>query len=87
MHSEWWTDRPDCAVKIRYKESGEGAEPAETVLEMFDRIVTGYGEHVALAVKRLGEWKKWTYKKYRDDCVIAAKAMIEVCVRVCVRYV
>ena len=44
----------------------------------------GYGEHTALAVKRHGEWQKWTYKKYRDDCVCVAKAMIEVCVCVCV---
>lgn len=78
LQSEWWTDKPDCAVRIRYKESGEGAEPAETILDMFERIVTGYGEHTALAVKRLGEWKKWTYKKYQEESMIAAKAMIEV---------
>ena len=45
---------------------------------MFERIVTGYGEHPALAVKRFGEWKKWTYKKYHEESMIAAKAMIEV---------
>ena len=45
---------------------------------MFERITAAYGEHPALAVKRHGEWKEWTYHKYYDDCVIAAKALIEV---------
>ena len=40
----------------------------------------GYSEHVALTVKRAGEWRQWTYRKYHDECVTVAKAMIAVSV-------
>ena len=78
MQSEWWTDRPDQPVKIRFGESGAASEGTETVVQLFEKTVMGYGEHVALAVKRVGEWRQWTYKKYYNECVTIAKAMIEV---------
>ena len=86
MHtSEWWTDSPDKAVKIRFGDLGPASEPAYTVISLFDEVVAEHGDHIALAVKRAGEWKSWTYKKYYVDCYTVAKAMVEVgeCMRVC----
>ena len=65
-------------MNIRFAESGPGAEPAQTVVSLFDDIVGEHGEHTALAVKRAGEWKSWSYRKYYVDCFTAAKAMVEV---------
>ena len=76
--SEWWTDRPDRPVRIRYGDKPPASEASETVLKLFERTVTGYGEHTALAVKRHGEWKMWSYRRYFEECHIAAKAFIEV---------
>ena len=46
-----------------------------------------YGGHTALAVKRAGEWKTWTYKAYYDDVQLIAKAFIHVSkVEMCVRF-
>ena len=84
LSSEWWTDSPDKPVKIRFADSGPGAEQPLTVVSLFNEIVGKHGEHTALAVKRAGEWKSWSYRKYYVDCFTAAKAMIEVCVCVCV---
>ncbi len=78
LHSDFWSSQPDKLVKIRFSESGPSSERAETVLTMLEQTVVGYGEHVALAVKRQGEWQKWTYRKYQEDCMCLAKAMMEV---------
>ncbi len=79
LHSDFWSSEPDKLVKIRFSGSGPSSERAETVTTMFEQTVVGYGEHVALAVKRQGEWQKWTYRKYQKECMCLAKAMIEVC--------
>ena len=88
LHSDFWSSQPDKLVKTRFSESGASSEPAETVTSLLERTVLAYGEHTALAVKRQGEWQKWTYRKYQEECMCMAKAMIEVggcvCVRVCV---
>ena len=78
LHSDFWTTSPEKHITIRFGSTGPSAEPAETVIAMLERTVIGYGEHTALAVKRHGEWQQWTYKKYQEDCMIIAKAMIEV---------
>ncbi len=70
-------------MRIRYGTTAPQSEDAETVLEMFERVVAGYGEHKALGVKRAGEWRTWTYNKYYQECVVAAKAFIEVGRRQC----
>ena len=73
-------------MKIRRTSSGPGSECPRTVISLFDEVVGKHGEHTALAVKRGGEWKTWTYRKYYVDCYTVAKAMVEVCVcvHVCV---
>lgn len=78
--ANWWTDRPSKTVQIRYGKTGTAAEPAQTVVELFESIVIqkGYGEKMALAVKRAGEWKTWTYKEYYDEARAVAKAFIQV---------
>lgn len=78
LHSDFWSSQPNKLVKIRFSESGPSSEPAETVTSMLERTVTGYSKHVALAVKRHGEWQKWTYQKYQEDAMCLSKAMIEV---------
>lgn len=83
LHSDYWASEPDKLVKIRFGGSGPSAEPAETVTSVLEQAVVSYGEHVALAVKRHGQWQKWTYRKYQEDCMCLARAMIEVCMSVC----
>ncbi|XP_064390607.1 long-chain-fatty-acid--CoA ligase ACSBG2-like isoform X3 [Halichondria panicea] len=77
LHSDFWSSQPDKLVKTRFSESGASSEPAETVTSLLERTVLAYGEHTALAVKRQGEWQKWTYRKYQEECMCMAKAMIE----------
>ncbi len=45
---------------------------------MFEKIVGSYSKHVALAVKRAGEWKSWTYEAYYEEARMVAKAFIKV---------
>ena len=65
-------------MKLRLSESGPASEAPQTVVSLFDSMVSSHGNHTALAVKREGEWKTWTYKKYYVDCFTVAKAMVEV---------
>ena len=76
--ADWWTDSPSKSVRIRYGKEGAAAEPAETVMELFDRIVKDYGMLMAMAVKRMGEWKTWTYQMYYDEARTLAKTFIYV---------
>lgn len=65
-------------MQIRFGTSGAAAEPAETVVSLFEQIVSDYSKHTALAVKRAGEWKTWTYQEYRSEAWSVAKGFIEV---------
>ena len=78
MESEWWTWQLEKPVRIRYGNSPASQEPAKTVLQLFESVVSSHGNHCALAVKRLGEWKKWSYTEYFQQCQAAAKAFIQV---------
>ena len=55
----WTTSRPDGAVDIR--RSPDDA-PVISVPEMCRRTAEKFGSKMAMAVKRHGEWKEWTYK-------------------------
>ncbi len=48
------------------------------MVDMFEQIVNTYSQNIALAVKRVGEWKTWTYQSYHDEAQSMAKAFIEV---------
>lgn len=76
--AKWWTDTPTEAVQLRYGKTGAAAEPAETVVDLFEGVVSRFGKKTALAVKRAGEWKTWTYEEYRDEARLVAKAFIQV---------
>ena len=65
-------------MKLKMRAEGAGSDRAETVVELFERIVVGYGEHVALKAKRGGEWRNWTYRAYFEESSVVAKAFIEV---------
>jgi len=71
-----WTWNRDEPVKIRLAESGPAAEKPISIPSMFENTVKKHPNALAMAVKRDGEWKKWTYKQYYDDVIIAAKALI-----------
>ena len=77
-NADWWSDTPSKPVRIRYGTSEVTAEPAKTVVDMFEEIVSNYSKHTALAVKRTGEWKTWTYRAYYEEACVVAKGFIEV---------
>ncbi|XP_041465614.1 long-chain-fatty-acid--CoA ligase ACSBG2-like isoform X2 [Lytechinus variegatus] len=64
------------AVKLRECDAKFNHTP-NTVHGLFHRIQSGYPDNIALAVKRNGEWKKWTYKQYWDESRAAAKSFLK----------
>ena len=77
--ADWWTDSPSKSVAIRYGKEGAAAESAVTVVGAFDKVVKEYSTNIALGVKRMGEWKTWTYQMYYDEARTLARAFIYVC--------
>ena len=73
-----WTTERDGAVKLHIGETQYDNQSPITVPQLFQSVVEKAGDSVALTVKREGEWKKWTYKEYFEDCKIAAKGFIKV---------
>lgn len=73
-----WTTQRDGAVKLHIGDTKYDNLPPMTVPQFFQRAVEKASGYTALAVKRDGEWKKWTYKEYFEDCKIAAKGFIKV---------
>ena len=69
---------PDAAVKIRrYEQDGFQKYPPLSVPSMLKNAAEKWPENVAMAVKRNGAWKKWSYKMYYEESSVAAKALIE----------
>lgn len=77
IESEWWTDKPDKPVSIRYGTSPVTSEPPETVLQLFQKTVSSHGNHHALGVKRQGKWNMCSYRLYYEQCSTVAKAFIQ----------
>ncbi|MGH0143985.1 UNVERIFIED_CONTAM: hypothetical protein FKN15_038915 [Acipenser sinensis] len=71
------TTREDGEVKLRMGDSGQAAEPAITVNEMFLQTVEQYGDQVALASKDGDNWNRLTYKDYYQRCRTAAKSFLK----------
>ena len=44
---------------------------------MLQEVVDKAPDHTALAMKRNGEWVKWTYREYQEDVKTVAKAFIK----------
>ncbi len=69
------TDRYGC-VKLRIIEDDSFKYDAVSIPTYFERWANKGPKKTALAVKREGEWVKWTYEEYRRDVLFAAKAFI-----------
>jgi len=63
-------------VRIR-REPGDGPEPISVPSALKDAATGKSKNWTALAVKRGGDWKKWTYKQYYDDANTTAKGFIK----------
>ena len=57
---------------------GAAAEKPITIIDMFHRTVTENGGSIALAYKRVGQWKEINYTQYYEMSITIAKAFIKV---------
>lgn len=73
----WSTTKRDGTVKIRMGNKGNQADQPVTLITVFKKTSERAPNHLALAVKRDGLWKKWTYKQYYADVCAAAKSFIK----------
>lgn len=72
-----YTWHPEGATKISKLGVGELAERKPmSVPHLLMRATARAPQHTALAVKRNGEWQKWTYQDYLNDVRTAAKGFI-----------
>ena len=74
-----WTIQADGAVKLLLGSSEITSRVPMTVVQSLQRAVRLAPSRVALAVKRNGEWVKWTYREYYESVRTAAKSFIKVC--------
>ena len=74
-----WTVQGDGAVNLLLESSGSRSRVPITLVQGLERAVRVASNRVALAVKRNGEWVKWTYQEYYDSVRSAAKSFIKVC--------
>lgn len=72
-----WTIQADGAVNLRMGSSEATSRVPMTVVEGLQRAVRLAPNRVALAVKRNGEWMKWSYQEYYKSVCTAAKALIK----------
>ena len=72
------TSQPDGAVRLR-KYDGDGDERHQplSVPTLLKNAAEKWSTNIALAVKREGCWKKWTYQEYYEQSKVAATAFIE----------
>jgi long-chain-fatty-acid--CoA ligase ACSBG len=72
-----YTWHPDGATRVSKMGSGEMSEREPmSVPSLLIRAATRAPERTALAVKRNGDWQKWSYKQYLADVRTAAKGFI-----------
>ncbi|XP_076465017.1 LOW QUALITY PROTEIN: long-chain-fatty-acid--CoA ligase ACSBG2-like [Babylonia areolata] len=72
-----WTTKRDGAVKLRTSGNGVSAEKPITVVTLVKNTVSRLPNGIAMAVKREGQWVKWTYSQYMADIRKAAKSFIK----------
>lgn len=77
-----WTTQADGAVNLLVGSSESTNRVPITLVQSLQRAVRLAPTRVALAVKRNGEWVKWTYSEYYVSVCSAAKSFIKVCDRV-----
>ena len=61
------------------EESGPGSEAPMTVHQMFLETVQSHEDHPALSSKIEGEWIALTWREYYNQCRVAAKGFLKVC--------
>jgi len=72
--------KPKVKANLSRKPGIELEEPI-TVGQLFKKTVEKFPKHSALEYKEDGKWKTFTYTKYYDLCVRAAKSFLKVRVR------
>lgn len=71
-----WTSNPLDELEINITKEGPGSLAPVTVMHQFKAIVEAYPNKVALSVKRDGKWVEWTWKKYYDEAMMCARAIL-----------
>lgn len=71
-----WATAADAELPIKIGNSYPANLEPRTVMQVFESTVKRHGDKTAVAVKRDGAWKKWTWQQYYNDVRRAAKAMI-----------
>lgn len=73
---------PDGYLEPKIGASGFASRPATTVVALFEATAKKHGSANAMALKRPTggkvpeQWKFWSWKQYRDDCVRFAKTLL-----------
>lgn len=75
----------DGAVKIRMGNTPDTNQTPITVVQHMERAVRLAPNKIALAVKREGQWQRWTYGEYYEEVRMAAKSFIMVSTTILLR--
>ncbi|XP_060572293.1 LOW QUALITY PROTEIN: long-chain-fatty-acid--CoA ligase ACSBG2-like [Ruditapes philippinarum] len=81
--SSLWTTDMKGTVKLRMGNSGPASVKPTTIPTVFRKTVERLPNHLALAVKRDGEWKQWSYERYYKESQQAAKSFIKLGLEPC----
>ena len=65
------------SIALQMTETGLSSETPTSVYSMLERAALEYPNAKALTVKRDGQWKSYTYKRYFDQSCTAARAFIK----------
>lgn len=71
-----FTCQPDGATRIAESDNPVGKRPPISVPTLLKQAAERAPDRMALAVKRNGEWQKWTYRQYLKDVETVAKGFI-----------
>ncbi|XP_064092537.1 long-chain-fatty-acid--CoA ligase ACSBG2-like [Macrobrachium nipponense] len=63
-------------VQLQMTEEGPASEKPISVHTLLKEVATKHSKHPALAIKRDGAWKFWTYEQYLNDARTVGKAFI-----------
>ncbi|KAK3735172.1 hypothetical protein QZH41_018138 [Actinostola sp. cb2023] len=77
VHGEYWTTKADSSIRLRIGDTEATNKAPLTVNQLFERTVGLVPNRIALAVKREGRWRHWTYSEYYEEVRAAAKSFIK----------
>ncbi|XP_017770616.1 PREDICTED: long-chain-fatty-acid--CoA ligase ACSBG2 [Nicrophorus vespilloides] len=74
-----WTVRPEGTVKLRIPKTAIAIEQEKpiSIPGLLNRTAQDFPDQVALAWQEDGDWKKMTYKEYRENIRTCAKAFLK----------